>query len=223
MRKVSSIFLGLSALVLMGSASANAKVNSVGTDAQGVGRDPPVVDSPGVDPPGSLVGTDVTITYLSPNVTSVFAGPTVLPITTDPTTLVCPAFGSGVCGAFVENASITIGAASFTVNENSGSSYATEPFNGIEFSNLDFGPGERITGFTLLTNLPGLTAADVSFTNDSIMYNGSGLSFETSPYFITLTVTTVVPELSTWAMMIFGFAGLGLVGYRASRRPEPIE
>jgi hypothetical protein len=148
-----SMLVGISALVLVGSASANAAV--------------------------SLVGTDVTITYLSPTATSVFAGPTVLPITTDPTTLDCPAFGSGVCAAFVENAAITIGADSFTVVEDSGSSYATEPFNGIQFSNLDFGPGEKITGFSLLTNLPGLTAADISFTNDSIMYNASGLSFET--------------------------------------------
>jgi hypothetical protein len=192
MRIVGSIFLGLSALVLMGSASANAA--------------------------GSLVGTDVTITYLSPTDTSVFAGPTVLAITTDPTTLDCPAFGPGVCDAFVENAAITIGADTLSVVEDSGNVYATEPFNGLQFSNLDFGPGEKITGFTLLTNLPGLTPADVSFTNNSIMYNGSGLSFETSPYFITLTVNTAVPELSTWAMLFAGFACLGFAGYRTSRK-----
>ena len=157
--------------------------------------------------------TDVTITYLSP---------TVLSITTNPTTLDCPAFGSGVCHAFVENAAITIGADSFTVVEDSGNSYATEPFNGIEFSDLDFGPGEKIKGFTLLTNLPGLTPADVSFTSDSIRYNGSGLSFETGPYFITLTVTTGVPESSTWVMMFVGLAGLGFAGYRGSRKRPPL-
>jgi hypothetical protein len=27
-----------------------------------------------------------------------------------------------------------------------------------------------------------------------------------------------VPEPSTWAMMLLGFAGLGLAGYRASRK-----
>jgi hypothetical protein len=27
-----------------------------------------------------------------------------------------------------------------------------------------------------------------------------------------------IPELSTWAMMLAGFAGLGFVGYRAARR-----
>jgi hypothetical protein len=186
-----SMLVSVSALILVGSASANAAV--------------------------SLVGTDVTINYLFPTVTQVF-GATVLPITTDPTTLDCPAFGSGVCGAFAETAAITIGADSFTVVENSGSSYAAASFNGVEFSDLDFGPGEKITGFSLLTNLPGLTPADISFTGDSIKYNASGLSFENSPYFVTLTVSTAVPEISTSAMMIFGLAGLGFVAYRTSRK-----
>jgi PEP-CTERM motif len=35
----------------------------------------------------------------------------------------------------------------------------------------------------------------------------------------TLTSDTLtVPEPSTWAMMLVGFAGLGFAGYRASRR-----
>jgi hypothetical protein len=186
-----SMLVGLSALTLVGSASANAAV--------------------------SLVGTDVTINYLFPTVTQVF-GATVLPITTDPTTLDCAPFGSGVCAAFAESAAITIGADSFTVVENSGSSYTAASFNGVEFSDLDFGPGEKITGFSLLTNLTGLTPADISFTGDSIKYNASGLSFENSPYFVTLTVTTAVPELSTFAMTTLGFAGLCFAAYRTSRK-----
>ena len=31
-----------------------------------------------------------------------------------------------------------------------------------------------------------------------------------------------VPEASTWAMMLGGFAGLGLLGYRASRKGAAI-
>jgi hypothetical protein len=34
----------------------------------------------------------------------------------------------------------------------------------------------------------------------------------------TLVVGTVVPEPTTWAMMLLGFAGLGLMGYRSSGR-----
>jgi hypothetical protein len=30
------------------------------------------------------------------------------------------------------------------------------------------------------------------------------------------------PEPSTWAMMLLGFAGLGLAGYRARKRASPL-
>ena len=33
---------------------------------------------------------------------------------------------------------------------------------------------------------------------------------------------TLVPEVSTWAMMLLGFAGLGFVGYRDSRKAASI-
>jgi hypothetical protein len=35
---------------------------------------------------------------------------------------------------------------------------------------------------------------------------------------VTETIFTSIPEPSTWAMMLLGFAGLGYAGYRASRR-----
>jgi hypothetical protein len=36
----------------------------------------------------------------------------------------------------------------------------------------------------------------------------------------TLVIGTVVPEPSTWAMMLLGFAGLGLMGYQSAGRPR---
>jgi PEP-CTERM motif len=38
----------------------------------------------------------------------------------------------------------------------------------------------------------------------------------------TLTFSRAVPEPSTWAMMLIGFAGLGFVGYRKSRKAVSI-
>jgi hypothetical protein len=35
---------------------------------------------------------------------------------------------------------------------------------------------------------------------------------------VTFTAAAAAPELSTWAMMLTGFAGLGFVGYRSSSR-----
>jgi hypothetical protein len=34
--------------------------------------------------------------------------------------------------------------------------------------------------------------------------------------------TPAIPEPSTWAMMLLGFAGLGLAGYRGTRRAAPV-
>jgi hypothetical protein len=35
---------------------------------------------------------------------------------------------------------------------------------------------------------------------------------------VVSVTTTPVPEASTWAMMLAGFAGIGFLGYRASRK-----
>jgi hypothetical protein len=77
-------------------------------------------------------------------------------------------------------------------------------------------------------NVPGVTVSDIKFqlangTNGT--YNpatglwtnpdpaGSNGSF-TSVMYITADFTAAVPEASTWAMMILGFAGVGFLAYR---------
>lgn len=56
----------------------------------------------------------------------------------------------------------------------------------------------------------------ISFTNfgtntpDQLVFGGSGGSGPP----VTLELTTAVPEPPTWAMLILGFAGVGLVAYR---------
>ena len=40
----------------------------------------------------------------------------------------------------------------------------------------------------------------------------------TSAYDFGTGLTLTVPESSTWAMMLLGFAGLGFAGYRRSRK-----
>ena len=61
------------------------------------------------------------------------------------------------------------------------------------------------TSMFLYAQLIGPTTAE-SFYLDDVVID------ETSP------PPTAVPEPSTWAMMVVGFAGLGFAGYRASRR-----
>jgi hypothetical protein len=163
-----------------------------------------------------IVGTTVTIDYLFPDSGTVF-GSSVVPVPTNPTTLSCAPGGPGVCSAFAENALFTITDNSFTVSEDAGSSYTPAAFNGIEYVDS----GIHISGVTLSTNLPGLTAADVGFGPNAVWYNAQGLDFSNASYFVTLTVTTA-PELSTWAMLALGFVGLGFAGYWTSRRSTPV-
>jgi hypothetical protein len=61
----------------------------------------------------------------------------------------------------------------------------------------------------------GQSFATLGLTPGVYLYNfGSGTDADT----FTVEVGAPVPELSTWAMMLIGFAGLGFAGYRASRR-----
>ena len=66
----------------------------------------------------------------------------------------------------------------------------------------------------------------ISFLQDAFVYNPGGLAFPNdSDGFDRLAGggflggnVILVPEASTWAMMLLGFAGLGALAYRASRR-----
>ncbi|HEX9167481.1 MAG TPA: PEPxxWA-CTERM sorting domain-containing protein [Roseiarcus sp.] len=70
------------------------------------------------------------------------------------------------------------------------------------------------------TNIDGLAALPpgtfdlVSYSDGEIL--GSGTA-NLIPVFGPPTVSNSVPEPSTWAMMLLGFAGLGYAGYRRSR------
>ena len=75
---------------------------------------------------------------------------------------------------------------------------------------------------------------------DSFSHNGSGLATLTSPFSLTeqfslalpahgellnrgqAIVLSSVPEPSTWAMMLLGFAGLGFAAFRGRRRARTI-
>lgn len=62
-----------------------------------------------------------------------------------------------------------------------------------------------------------------SFTGGSFtlaVNNDLTVSTRTDPQTVTgvITLTVAVPEPSTWAMMILGFAGIGFFGYRRSRK-----
>jgi uncharacterized membrane protein len=57
--------------------------------------------------------------------------------------------------------------------------------------------------------LPGLTA--------SVAYNINNAGQVVGNSYIAVPASPSVPEPSTWAMMLLGFAGLGYAGYRRAR------
>ena len=90
-------------------------------------------------------------------------------------------------------------------------------FNGFAFV---FSSGADITKVTVdPSSAPDFLpiAGGLTFTSTAIFVNVAGRSPDTDQQLI-LDVTAgsapVVPEPSTWAMMLLGFAGLGFVGYR---------
>ena len=99
-------------------------------------------------------------------------------------------------------------------------------FRGDLLLGLIDGSGE----FSISAN--GVEILSESFVDDdSVMNLGSNfgpnidLTFTGSGVFVVggAVPGSAVPEPSTWAMMLLGFAGLGFARYRASRRTEPPE
>jgi hypothetical protein len=154
----------------------------------------------------ALVGT-VTDSYVFPTSSNVFASSTIAVGT--PT--VCPG-ADPICSPFAKPATLSASGLTLSVSEDAGSSYTPASFNGIQFSNLVFSDGSHLTGFTLDTDLAGLTASDISFTGNSIEYNAAGLNFFTAPYHVTIgliTSSASVPEPASWALMLGGFSAIG--------------
>jgi hypothetical protein len=60
------------------------------------------------------------------------------------------------------------------------------------------------------------------FGLQSIAFNQISLGDGAIVAGVTLSTAATVPEVSTWAMMLLGFAGLGFAGYRTSRRAVSI-
>jgi hypothetical protein len=74
-------------------------------------------------------------------------------------------------------------------------------------------PTDLLVGtFTIPGNATGLTVSGYFGNSMSTNSSGANVCLGDGP------CASGVPETSTWAMMLAGFAGLGVLGYRASRK-----
>lgn len=76
-----------------------------------------------------------------------------------------------------------------------------------------------LTGFVITGMLSAADLAAVGITPTGAAPEGKPFDFSNA--FITASVQTGVPEPSTWAMMVLGFAGLGYAGWRRSAKARP--
>ncbi len=85
-----------------------------------------------------------------------------------------------------------------------------------------YNPADGNLLIDLVENTPYTGGPSFAFNGASAGLFSRGYSDQTIPVAnnsgLVTGFTVAVPEPSTWAMMVLGFAGLGFAGYRASRR-----
>jgi hypothetical protein len=128
-----------------------------------------------------------------------------------------------VGGPFRQLSTVNI-ATSFNLKEvlnTNGSNWTVQFFaNGtpVQFINSQIGGQSETTMLTFAANpdpLNQLGIGLIDFAGGSASATISDISLSTDG-----TVTAAVPEPSTWAMMVLGFAGLGFLSYRKTQRKE---
>ena len=151
----------------------------------------------------------VGITWLDPDTSTVFGADTIAV----GSALACPDDESAVCIGFGD-----FGVQTFSVGTSSISYKSTGfdfdnfccfgdgAFNGFDFTGLTFQGGGSLAGFTLTTDLAGLTASNVTFGPSSIAINLANIPVNGD--FTLNLLTSNTPEPSSLAMLGVGVLAL---------------
>jgi hypothetical protein len=97
----------------------------------------------------------------------------------------------------------------FTLNDADGQTWVSNALGNDGFSHVYSTP---------FSGSPGIAAGTYVGFEDNVIKSVNGDSGEINYDDVQFVFSvTAVPELSTWAMLILGFAGVGFMGYRRSR------
>ncbi len=133
--------------------------------------------------------------------------------------------GSGV-SSFLSFADVSSGSATITFTF-FGSTFGSTGSFAVDLNNWSLPNGEKILGITYGSgNFSQGDFSSVSFNGSDAVFtgtsNGGGFSALGGRSVVFDVTLGTVPEASTWAMLLAGFAGLGLAGSRASRKAASI-
>ena len=161
----------------------------------------------------SLTGS-VGINWFSPNTSTMFAKDTIAV----GSSLNCPGSSPICVGYGFGTETFSVGAAAISSTVVYPGSYNNNgAFNGFDFTGLAFLAGGSLSGFTLTTNIAGLTTSNVTFGPSNIEINLQSLPV-TGNFTLNLLSggLTAAPEPSSLALMTLGV--LGLLGLGAATR-----
>jgi hypothetical protein len=175
-----------------------------------------LVVSPGITRADGLTGS-AGISWLYPDAGTTIGSDTIAV----GSTLACPG-ASPICVPYGGYGTETFSVGTSSISYSAlfpPSTYGDTSFDGFDFTGLTFAGGGSLTGFTLTTDIPGLTDSDVTFGSNFIEVNLAGLSVDGD---FTLDLTSgpadSTPEPSSF--LLLGIGLLALVGFARRKKAE---
>lgn len=172
---------------------------------------------PGVTRADGLTGS-AGISWLYPDTGTAFATDTIAV----GSTLGCPG-ASPICAGYggdgSESFSVGSSTISYSVSGYPSGDYTATSFDGFDFTGLTFAGGGSLTGFTLTTDIPGLTDSDVTFGSNFIEVNLAGLSVD-GDFTLDLVSGPAVSTPEPSSFLLLGIGLLALVGFARRKKAE---
>ena len=180
--------------------------------------------SPGITRADDLTGT-TGISWLYGGTTiasdTIAVGSTLTCSSTSETSPICAGYSDGFTVLGTETFSVSNSpdpSITYSVSDYPGIGNPPYPgtTDGFEFTDLNFGSGDPLGGFTIVDNTIGLTDTDITITGSSIFINLAGLPVD-GTFTIDLTPQAGVPTPEPSSLLMLGIGLLALMGLAGKR------